>query len=701
MAVLLEEIEMTAMMTKIIKKILLSPWTALLTLAIVLAVRITDFSFVESVRLRYFDTLITSKAPTENNIVTINIDEATIAKYGQWPFPRDKYADIIDRLYLHNAGLVVWNVLMPEPDRAGRDADLARVMRGEGTVVLPSAPADRTKNTPRVPGSAVINPEWADQIVQYPGLIANIPILENAAAGVGITNTLPEIDGVNRRIPLVVTVNEKIYPALSLETLRVAAGDSTVQIKMSEGGVEKMRIPKFGPIATDNLGRIWIDWSQKSRSYSFTELPKDLEGAIVIVGTTAAGLNNPVSTSIGAVWPHEMQASVIGTMANGVVIQRPDYADGLEIVAMLTAGILLLFLTRWTYVGIISIIVMVGGAVAGSWYAFNGYLWLFDITAFASGTILVALHAYGVKFVSEFLQKQQIKKQFGTYLSPAMVEKLQKNPELLQLGGESRELSIMFTDVRGFTSISEHYGKDVQGLTKIMNRYMTAMTAKIIENNGTLDKYIGDAQMAFWNAPLDDADHAKNAVRTALEMMGSLDGFNREIETEGVPPFGMGLGINTDVVVVGNMGSSQRFDYTCLGDGVNLASRLEGQSKPYGVRIVLGTKTAEYVKDEYFILELDCIAVKGKKEGVNIYTVLETDPGAMPGYILARETHDAMLVEYRNQRFDSAIKICNELMDEFDGQMNHYYENWIERCNEMKQQSLPKNWDGVYRATSK
>ena len=200
------------------------------------------------------------------------------------------------------------------------------------------------------------------------------------------------------------------------------------------------------------------------------------------------------------------------------------------------------------------------------------------------------------------------KKQFGTYLSPALVEKLQKNPELLRLGGETRELSIMFTDVRGFTTISEHYGKDVQGLTQIMNRYMTAMTQKILDNNGTLDKYIGDAQMAFWNAPLDDKDHALNAVKTGLEMLGDLDEFNKEIASEGIPPFGMGLGINTGSVVVGNMGSRQRFDYTCLGDSVNLASRLEGQSKPYGVKMVLGERTAELVRGKYAVIELDNIA---------------------------------------------------------------------------------------------
>jgi len=683
-----------------IKKIIISPWTALLTLILVLLVRTIDPSFVESVRLRYFDTLITHKEKTTNNIYTVNIDEDALAKYGQWPLPRGEYAKIIEDLYQRNAGLVVFNVLMPNSDRLGQDPILARTLN-KYPVVLPSIPSDKTRNEPRNPGSAILGPEHMNQIVQYPGLIANIPQLENNAAGVGIVSTLPEVDGVNRRIPLIITVDGKVYPSLSMETLRVAAGDSTVQVKLSSNGVEKMRIPKFGPITTDNLGRIWIDYSQVNKNVSLMNMPKDFEGAIVIVGTAAAGLGNPVPTSIGSVWPQDMQAAVIGTMINGSVIQRPDYADGLEILAIAIASVLLLFLTRWTYVGLASVIALCVGAVFGSAYMFSNFLWLFDSTAFTLGIILVSLHAYGVKFISEFLQKQQIKKQFGTYLSPAMVEKLQKNPKLLQLGGESRELSIMFTDVRGFTSISEHYGKDVQGLTKIMNRYMTAMTAKIIENEGTLDKYIGDAQMAFWNAPLDDINHAKNAVRTGLQMMGSLDEFNKEVTAEGIPAFGMGLGINTDTVVVGNMGSIQRFDYTCLGDGVNLASRLEGQSKPYGVKIVLGSKTAEYIQDEYFVLELDCIAVKGKKEGVNIYTVLETDAGAMVEYLSARELHDLMLDYYREQKWTSALHYIDKLKGEFDGKMDHYYEMMIERIGELREQNLPTDWDGVYRATSK
>jgi adenylate cyclase len=298
---------------------------------------------------------------------------------------------------------------------------------------------------------------------------------------------------------------------------------------------------------------------------------------------------------------------------------------------------------------------------------------------------LVILHAYGIKFVSEFLQKQQIKKQFGTYLSKALVEKLQKNPELLVLGGESKELSIMFTDVRGFTAISEHYGTDVQGLTKIMNRYMTAMTEKILTNNGTLDKYIGDAQMAFWNAPVEEINHAKLAVKTALEMMNSLDTFNEIVTKEGVPAFGMGLGINTGTVVVGNMGSDQRFDYTCLGDTVNLASRLEGQSKPYGVRIVLGPLTAERVKDEYPVIELDCIAVKGKKIGVRIYT-------------LGDETieHKNFLEDYYNGDWIDAIETLKVLIKK-KTPLQQYYVNMLERLEEGK----PENWNGTYVATSK
>lgn len=668
------------------KSLLLSPWTALITLIIIVSVVFTGPTFVESVKLRYFDTLITKQKETVNNIYTVNIDEATLDRYGQWPFKRDQYANLIAQLYAHNAGLVVWDIMMPEADRMGGDKALAETLK-DHPVILANAPSQVSKNKAKKPGSAIIGAEHVNRIYNYPGIIANIPLLEDAAVGVGMINTLPEIDGVNRRLPLFISYNNNVYPSLPLEVLRVMSGDSTFQVKLNENGVEKMRIPSFRPIATDSLGQIWVDWSQKANQVSAVNLPKDFNKAIVIVGASAAGIGNPIATSLGSVWPQDMQAAVIGTLVNNVNIERPDWAPGAELLALILISIILLVLSRWVYIGLGVGVLLLGSIIPVSMYLFDTYKILFDAVVPVAGGTLVMLHVYGVKFVSEFLQKQQIKKQFGSYLSPAMVEKLQKNPELLKLGGDTRELSIMFTDVRGFTTISEHYGKDVQGLTKIMNRYMTAMTSKIIENNGTLDKYIGDAQMAFWNAPLDDKDHAILAVKTALEMLGDLDEFNTEIFKEGIPPFGMGLGINTGDVVVGNMGSVQRFDYTCLGDPVNLASRLEGQSKNYGVRIVLGPKTAEYVKDVYSIVEMDCIAVKGKTEGVKIYTV-----GKTVDYM-----HNEYLKEYYRGDWSKAIDWAKKMINNDDVTIKQYYELMIERLEE----GLPSNWDGTYRATSK
>ena len=680
------------------KKIIWSPWTALITLALLISIRIADPSFVESVRLRYFDQLVTSQPAKDIPVSVVNIDEATLDKLGQFPFPRDYYANIIKDLYAHDAGLVVFNVLMPEKDRFNQDAVLGRAMQQFPTV-LPTIAGQKQKNTDHGSPVQVIGMDPDGLVVKYPGMINNVEPQSSVAAGVGIVNTFPEIDGVVRRMPLVIMVGDNVYPSLAIETLRVAAGDTRIQMKINDMGVEALRVPKLGKIETDSLSRIWIDWSATPKEYSYTELPKSFDKGIVIVGLSAAGLVNPVATAKKEVWPQYLQAATLGTMLSGTTIQRPDWADTAEVLALLVAGLIVIFISRWTY-AFIGVIAVLGGIHFLVLHIYSQYHYLVDITWFVCGTALVYAHAYTVKFVSEFLQKQQIKKQFGSYLSPDLVAKLQKNPELLVLGGEEQELSIMFTDVRGFTSISEHYGKDVQGLTKIMNRYMTAMTKTILENDGTLDKYIGDAQMAFWNAPLDNTKHCKDAVKSALEMLGSLDGFNKEIAEEGTPPFGMGIGINTGVVVVGNMGSEQRFDYTCLGDAVNTASRLEGQSKNYGVLIVLGPTTAERVSDEYFTLELDCIAVKGKKEGLNIFTTLgRIDELNIPQSDI--QMHVAMLQLYRQQKFDTAIKFCNDLMGRFNGLMDHYYELWIERCEEMKNANLPEDWDGVFMATSK
>jgi adenylate cyclase len=589
---------------------------------------------------------------------------------------------------------------MAESDRTGGDSTLAAALK-QYPVVLGSVPSNKTKNIPRNPGSAVLGPEHLDQLINYPGLIANIPLIENAAAGIGTVNTLPEVDGVNRRTPLIAGMDGKLYPSLAMETLRVAAGDTTFQVKLNENGVEKMRIPKFGPITTDNFGRIWIDWSQRQKAYSLVDLPKDLGGAVVIVGPSAAGIGNPVPTALGAVWPHDVQAAIVSTMINGTVIQRPDYADGLEIVTILAAGVLLLILTRWTYVGLASVVVLVGGGIAGSIYAYSNLLFLFDATAFAVGTTLVALHAYGVKFVSEFLQKQAIKKQFAGYASPTVVRLLQENPDLIKKGTK-REVSILFSDLRGFTPLGESFGDDVAGLTKIMNGYMDAITQPVLDNNGMIIKYIGDASMHIHNAPIDDPEHAHTSVKTGLQMLKAVDTFNRDvIVPQGRPPVGMGAGINTGLGYIGEMGSTSRHSYDVLGDAVSTAARIESKCKEYGCLLLVGGATVDRCRDDFFFLKIDDLAVKGKSVGVEIYTVLDPDVTVAAEWLLAQETHNEMHACYRKQKWDEAIALCNELKEEFDGQMEKYYDMWIERCEFQKTQTLPADWNGVFIATSK
>jgi len=680
-----------------LKKILTSPWTALLTLALILSIRIADPSFVESVRLNYFDTLIKQKEPTANNIYTVNIDEAALDKYGQWPLPRAEYAKIIKDLYDRGAGLVVLNVIMAEPDRTGGDAVLANALK-QYPVVLSSTPHNRkTKNVPRKPGTAVINSEFVDSITQYRGLIANVPVLENNAVGVGTTHTKEEIDGVNRRLPLVITVDGNIYPSLAMETLRVAAGDSTTQIKLFEGGVEKMRIPKFGPITTDALGRVWIDWSQENKQASIMDLPKNFNGAIVIVGPTAAGIANPLPTTKGAVFPQDVQAAAVATMVNGVVIQRPDYADGVEILALLAFGVLLIFLSRWTYVGIGATVVIIGAVVPGTIYAFNGWLILSDATALAVGLVIVSLHTYGVKFISEFLQKQAIKKQFAGYCSKEVVELLQKDPDLIKRGVR-KDVSVMFSDLRGFTPIGEHYGDDVGGLGKYMNGYMDAISQPMLDNKGMVIKYVGDASMHIHGAPIEDPNHARTIVAVGLEMLDAVDEYTKLMEAQGLPPAAMGWGCNSGIGFIGEMGSTERHSYDILGDMVSTAARLEARCKAYGVLAIVGAETYNRTKDDFFYLLLDNLQPKGKTVADLIYTVLRTRG---EDYTRDKIAHEVMHDLYRQKKFDEAAAMCKKLKGNFGGQMDKYYKIWIERCDFMKLQDLGDNWNGEFVAHEK
>ena len=675
------------------------------TCMVLLTVHIGDSTPVEILRLKQFDLLQQTDIPVRStDIGIVTLDEKAIEKYGQWPWKRDVLADIIWRLREAGANIIVLPILMAETDRLGGDEDLADALYQNGIVIAQVGSGQVNKGgMPR--GVAKIG-DPIPYLFEWDGMLGPIPLLGQTADGVGVLNTVPEIDGVVRRLPLMMSIGEEVYPSIAVEVLRVATGNPSYQVKANDGGIVAVRVKGFPIIKTDANARIWLRWNKTFDEISAAETDfSAFSGRMVIIGATAEGLGGFIATPTGPKHNYLPSAVSLQTMLDGETILRPWWSRLLEIYATLQVGFLLIIAARFfTYRWAGAIVVgSVGGLVFASWWYWTTALMLLDVTMPIISVILVGFHAIFLRFILEFRQKQQIKKQFGTYLSPDLVNKLAKDPTLLKLGGESRELSIMFTDVRGFTNISEHYGKDVQGLTVIMNRYMTAMTKKILENNGTLDKYIGDAQMAFWNAPLDNKNHAKDSVKTALEMMESLNEFNEEVVSEGIPAFGMGLGINTDTVVVGNMGSDQRFDYTCLGDGVNTAARLEGQSKNYGVKIILGENTALAIEDEYAVVRLDCLAVKGKTQGVNLYTVIGTHEWANENtsYVLDTQQHDKMLELYKSQSWKIATKFCNELKGGFGGALDDYYDLWIERIAEMKSKKLPKDWDGIYRATSK
>jgi len=677
-------------------KRLLSPWWALLTLAALTYMFATPSNFIQSVKLNYFDTLIVNQEPVENNIYVAEIDEAALEKYGQYPFPRDIYGDIIRDIYDRGAGLVVWNIMMPEPDRFGGDAVLGNVLY-DYPVVVATRPSHKSVNEAINPGAAIINPEYLDMLLPYDGIIANISDIEFNAVGSGIVSTEPEIDGVVRRMPTVAVVDGTLYPSLALETLRVVAGDISFQIKLQPNGVEKMRIPQFGIIPTDNEGRVWIDWSQKSKNVSVANMPDDFAGAVVIVDVTAAGIANPAPTAIGSVFAGQTQAAVLGTMFAGTNIQRPDWASAIELLSLVVGSLLLIILSRWMIVGLITTVALIGSIVPYSMYAYATDKFLLDVTAPTITFVIIALQVYGIKFVREFLEKQAIKKQFAGYASAEVVEILQKNPKLIK-EGQKKEVSIVFSDLRGFTPLGESFGDDVKGLTTVMNNYMDAITKPVLDADGMIIKYIGDASMHIHNAPINDPQHPKTAVQVGLNMLKAVEKFNEKLMEQGKPKVGMGAGINTGLGYVGEMGSNARHSYDILGDSVSTAARLESACKGYGVVLIVGPATYDATENDFFYLKLDDLAVKGKSIGLEIYTVLDIERSKHGVSML---DHNTMHNFYRTQHFDQAIVICEQLKGCFEGKMDEYYDIWIDRCEYMKKQDLSYDWDGIFRATSK
>ncbi len=720
----------------------------LFLLAALVGLRIWDPGPLQSLRARTFDFYQELK-PREAKLrpaVIVDIDEASLAAFGQWPWPRTLLADLVTKLTKLGSAAIAFDIIFAEPDRMSpavaaqsfRNLDpqtreqlqklpsnddvfadairRSRVILGESGHHL-ALPQSGPK--PPSTGFAMMGPDPSPYLMTFPGLIGNIPALEKAASGRGMLTIRAEPDGIVRRVPMVMKAHGTMIPALTLEMLRVVTHSGAIRIKSDAAGIHSVAVPGLD-MPTDRNGQLYIHFAHydPARYISAKDVLEDrvpaerINRKLVLIGTSAVGLRDIKTTPIDpAMSGVEVHAQVLESVLSNSVLVYPDYAIGAELAVVVIFGLAIIALGP--ILGAAMMLVL-GGAVAavvaaGSWYFFTVHRMLIDATYPLLATFLVYLTLIFINYFREQIQRRRIRTAFGQYLAPSLVEQLAHSHETLVLGGEERDMTIMFSDVRGFTTISEIYKDDPQGLTSLINHFLTPMTNAIIDHNGTIDKYIGDAIMAFWNAPLHDPGHELNACEAALEMLHRVETLNRRREQQAQEtgqrfiPIKIGVGINTGKCVVGNMGSDLRFNYSVLGDAVNLASRLEGQTKSYGVSVVVGSKTAQLAKDKFAVLELDCITVKGKTEPENIYTILGREEVARSDRF--RHVHTVfgeMLACYRRRDFagaQEAILRCREASHGLG--LSHLSDLYAARCAAFQQDPPPADWNGVFALETK
>ena len=717
-------------------------------LAMLLAIRVSDPPGLEELKLRSFD-LFQTIAPRSGDfrpVVIVDIDEASLGAYGQWPWPRTLVADLVTRLLEWQSAAIGFDVIFPEPDRTSPneamkyfsdldDATRTRLMQlpsnddllakaiGRGKVVLGQA-GTRTVNTstsealPET-GIATLGPDPGPYLIAFPRLLRNLPQLERAAAGRGLFTIATERDGMVRRVPLVMKAADKVVAALSVDLLRVASGAGSVLVRTDQSGVRSVAVSGL-EMPTDQNGRVWIHFSphDMGRYVSAKDIiegtvsPEKFSGKLVLIGTSAIGLLDVKTTPVHSAMPGvEIHAQLIEAALTKSLLSAPSSAMFFEMLAAIAAGLILIVLAPMvSAVALFFVAAIVGSAsLGGSWILYSQYQTLIDPTFPLIVVLSVYMSVALIGYFREQVDRRRIRSAFSQYLSPSLVEQLANSPEKLSLGGEERTMTVLFSDVRGFTTISETYADDPKGLTALMNRLLTPLTNVIIARNGTIDKYIGDAVMAFWNAPLDDKLHESDACHAALDMLERVDALNQEREREAIEtgvrfvPIKVGIGINTGRCVVGNMGSEMRFQYTVMGDSVNLASRLEGQTANYAVPLIIGSKTAQAVSDQFALLHVDSIRVKGKREPEVIYTIAGRAEVAASGDFKSLQEHWArVLACYRKQDWLGVIETadqCHPQSAKFGlGGLTNLYK---ERGRQYSVTAPPADWDGVFTAETK
>ncbi len=722
---------------------------------LVLLVALTGLRFVdplplEALRLRVFDfyQVMQPRVITSRPVTIVDIDETSLKQLGQWPWPRTVIADLVTRLASMGAVAIGFDVFFPEPDRMSpalaaatfrdlddetrkklaalpdNDAIFAQAIHRARVVLartgLPTASADTADDDLVQTGVAALGEDPSPFLFHFPGLLHNLPLFENAASGRGLVTIPPERDGIVRRVQLAMVVDDAAAPSLTIEMLRVATGADSIMITTDAGGIRSIGVPKL-KLPTDGKGQVWPHFARHdpdkfvsaSAVLDGTVAANLIAGKLVLIGTSALGLLDNKTTPVEAAMPGvEVHAQILESALNGSLLSYPLWAPLVEILA---AALISLALIVWApRLGAETLFlagaIVAAFIVAASWYAYAEHRLMLDATYPLGSTFTIFLAMVATNYINEQNAKRKIRSAFGQYLSPDLVQQLANSPEKLVLGGEERRMSIMFSDVRGFTALAETYKHDPQGLTKLMNRFLTPLTNAILARKGTIDKYMGDAIMAFWNAPLDDTNHEVNACLAAIDMLACIERLNTERKSEAdhgghsYMPIKIGIGINSGVCVVGNMGSDLRFDYSVLGDSVNLASRIESQCKDYAVSNIIGAATAGAAANVLPLLELDRIRVKGKREPEAIYTVLGgPDLNHKPETSALLAAHARMLQLYRSKEFGAAAEAVEgaRLAASARFDLDGLYDVFARRCRDYAAEPPHEGWDGTHTATSK
>ena len=606
-------------------KKILSHWSiAFVTLIALTYIGLQDPWVKEILRLKSFDYVLQNEEKTPSQSVTIvTIDEAAIEEHGQWPWDRDVLANLILQLRNAETGIIVMPILFSEEDRFGSDDTFCETLT-YGTVIAQTGTAQKRTSNPVPRGVAKIG-DPLPYLFEWNGMVGPLPKLAECANGVGVINTAPEIDGVIRRVPLLMKIGEEVYPNMAIETIRVAVGDPSYQVKADEAGIIAMRVPAYATINTDTNARVWVRWNKEFKTMSAASENFDaLAGTTVIVAMTAEGLGGVVATPIGEQYDYVISAQTLQTILDGETIKRYDAL--LELLAGLLLGIAIILITRFLpywFIGL-SLLGTFGGGIYYFQHMFSTQLVLVDITWALLTFFIVGFHATFNRFILEFRQKQQIKKQFEHYLDPRQVKALQKDPSLLKLGGERKDMSYLFMDIIGFTPISEYYKNkdDPEGLVVLVNEFLDEMTNIILANGGMVDKFMGDCIMAVYGAPIDMPNHAEMAVKSAIEIEAKTLELKALYKERGLPDINVGTGVNTGTAIIGNMGSTTRFDFSVIGDAVNLAARLEataGRGDYLKYPTIYSSMTMEQLPDTYTSKKIGDIKVKGKEDVIEIY----------------------------------------------------------------------------------